>query len=91
MLIYLVTRENLFDGYPSTIVSWHPSATDALKVAKEKAVGGMTDVHRVKVRMRNKKDLCKLMQGRMLYDTWDTVFTCSYEDGKVRVRRLMLG
>lgn len=88
MLVYLVTKANDCLILSEKVCSWHPCATDALGNAeKEVSAGGAATVYRVKVRLRNKRDVCSLLSGRLVYDTWDTVFTCKLVEGDVVVRR----
>jgi len=81
------------DGVPgaSRVCSWHPTATDALREAKERAFSGYdTHVNRVRVRVGSKKSVCRLLQGRIEYDTWDTLFLCHFVEGSVLTRRFPL-
>lgn len=88
MLVYLVTAESGDPVLGERVCSWHPCATDALGMAKEKALdGGRSTVSRIFVRLRSKRDVCSLLAGKLVYDTWDTVFTCHVAEGGVVVRR----
>lgn len=88
MLVYLVAKANDYQILPEKVCSWHPCATDALRNAeKEVSTGGAATVYRIKVRLRNKRDVCSLLAGKLVYDTWDTVFTCRSVEGDVVVRR----
>jgi len=73
------------------VCSWHPTATDALMVAKVMAfTGTVTKVNRIRVRVKNKRAVCDLLGGRIVYDTWDNLFTCYLEDEVVKTRRSRL-
>lgn len=92
MVVYMVSAE-VEDTVPGSqkVCSWHPTATDALNVAKVMAAtGNRTHVNRIRVRVSNKKAVCELLSGRITYDTWDLLFTCYLDGDEVRTHRSRL-